>query len=210
MAWTKEGARMKRRVLSAAAALLLAGTGVQAGKNVAPVETPVVPVAAPLGFFFGAGLLGSMFSQDCPCANGSRLHDNTYGGLVQGGYDFNRYIGVMARFLGAPWESDFMKLTHGGIYLRPKYPVTKKLTVYGLLGYGRNKIRHDCPNRPLHYHWINAPALGIGAEYFFNEERIDGKRKGWSLWGDVTNVMYNKAHYDFRDTLISAGVNYHF
>ncbi len=35
--------------------------------------------------------------EDCPCGDDSVIHDNTYGGTVRFGYDFNKYFGLEGR-----------------------------------------------------------------------------------------------------------------
>ncbi|WP_456431818.1 outer membrane beta-barrel protein [Nitratifractor sp.] len=182
---------------------------VQAGKNVSPAPSPVVPVA-PLGLYVGAGLVANLFSRDCPCGDGSRIHDNDYGGVFRLGYNWSRYLGFEGRLIYAPWEKDFMDFLYGGLYLKPQMEVGDHVVFYGLLGYGRNHLSCDCPGHPHHTHDVWAPAAGVGAEYFFDGTRYDGKRQGWSIWADVVNTMYDKGSDNFRNNVVSAGVNYHF
>ncbi|WP_456432613.1 outer membrane beta-barrel protein [Nitratifractor sp.] len=199
---------MRKMIIGLVAGLTIC-LPLNAGKNVAPAQTEVLPIA-PYGMYLGAGLGASFFGRDCPCADGSRIYDDTFGGIVRLGYDWNDFLGLEGRLMWLPWEKDFMSLLNGSLYLKPKYAVTDNLTVYGLAGYGRNRLSCDCPAHPHHKHFEWAPGLGFGGEYFFNKERYNGKRKGWSIWADVVNVMYDKDRFNFTDNVVSGGVNYHF
>jgi len=84
------------------------------------------------------------------------------------------------------------------------------VTLYGLAGYGRTKISANCPGIGAHTHSITSPAFGAGLEYNFNDTNINGKRKGWSIWGDIINVMHNKTDKKFNDTILALGAGYHF
>ncbi|ADV45592.1 outer membrane beta-barrel protein [Nitratifractor salsuginis] len=193
-----------------AAVLLTGGSLLYAGKNVAPAVAPVAAVEEPWGLYAGLGLLGSYFGRDCPCGGGVRIYDHTYGVTGLLGYDFNSFLGIQARLSWAPLESDFMKMGNGGLYLRPRYSLTDRLDVYGLLGYGWSRLSCDCPGHPHHHHNLHGFQWGVGGEYFFDNERIEGKRKGWSIWTDYVNLFHNKTRNNFTDNTWQLGVAYHF
>lgn len=100
------------------------------------------------GFYLGAGY--SYIEYDLTKTtntNGTRTtaDRNTYHDalMIMGGYKFNSYVALEGRYWEAT-DEDF-KLDNGlkrektldawGIYLKPMFPVTDKIDVYGLLGY---------------------------------------------------------------------------
>jgi len=201
-----------KKILSIISLFLFLISSANAGKNVqrATVEPIPVPVAkAPIGAYIGVGALASFFTRDC--CRGGKIHDNTYGALLRVGYNINRYVGIEGRFYTSPIEKDFMKITsYAGIFLKPQMPLGENITAYGLLGYGHTKISANCPGIGKHKHSISSPAFGGGVEYHFNKTNINGKRKKWSVWVDVINVMHHKTVKKFTDNVTSAGVAYHF
>lgn len=201
---------MKKRIVMSAAAVMLMLAPLEAGKNVAPVATPVVPVAVPLGFYVGAGLLGSFFGRDCPCGDGSRIYDHTYGIAARAGYNWNSYLGIEGQAHWAPLEEDFMKMSNIGLYLKPQLPLGDRFSLYGLLGYGLTHYSCDCPGHPHHTHNVHGFQYGAGVEYFFDDTNVNGRHEGWSVWGGYLNLMHNKEHYNFTDNVWSLGIGYHF
>ena len=201
---------MKKIVSIISVSLTLAVSSANAGKNVAPAESPVAPVIVPTGIYVGAGVLASLLTRDCACQTG-KISDNTYGGVIKAGYNFNRFLGIEARAYTAPIEKDFLKIdNYVGIFVKPQVSVGEKGTLYGLLGYGRTKISANCPGIGPHTHSIKAPAFGAGFEYNFDSTNVDGKRKGWSVWTDIINVMSDKTEKKFNDNIVAVGVGYHF
>lgn len=201
---------MQKKIMLFAAAAFWTIAPLEAGKDVAPATAPVAPVAAPAGLYAGVGLTGSFFSKDCPCADGSRIHDNTYGVALRMGYDWSPYLGIEGQAHWAPLESDFMKMRNLGLYLKPQYDVTDQLNLYGLLGYGWTRFSCDCPDRPHHTHSVNGFQYGAGFEYFLQERQEGEKHEGWSIWGNYLNLMHKKTHYNFSDNVWAIGIGYHF
>jgi opacity protein-like surface antigen len=184
---------------------------IEAGKNVEPVEVPVVPVACPTGFYIGAGGTYHNLSKDCPCAGGGTIHDNTYGGTVRFGYDFNRYFGLEGRGVYTGGGDGFLDdMWHLGAYLKPQLPIGDSFNIYGLLGYGFNKLNCNCFGS--HSHSIASPSFGGGFEYHFGDI-IGEKREGWGIWADAQNLMWNEddgAAKNLKSTIFSAGIMYNF
>jgi len=203
-------------------ASLLASGVLVAGKNVEPAVVPVAPVVDINPFYVGLGLLWSGSSRECPCGQGTRLKETTYGGIIRVGYDFNQYIGVEARALKASIDKDFAETTHYGIYLKPQYHVTDKLNVYGLVGYGKTKIECDNPKIPAGTKMFDESGLsvGIGLEYDLSKDEpvvtsraFDGQgdqEKGWGVWIDYQNLAHNKGKSKVKSNIVSAGVTYDF
>ncbi len=197
---------MKKLILSVALIGYLS-----AGKDVEPVEVPVVPVACPTGFYIGAGGTYHNLSKDCPCADGTRVHDNTYGGTIRFGYDFNKYFGIEGRGIYTGGGDGFLEdMWHFGGYLKPQLPIGDRLNLYGLLGYGFNKLNCDCITK--HSHSIASPSFGGGFEYHFGDI-IGDKREGWGIWADAQNLLWDKddgISKNMRSTIFSAGIMYNF
>ena len=197
---------------------LLVSTSAMAGKNVLPASTPVVPVVNPIPLYVGLGLLWSGTSTGCPCAEDKRLYDNTYGGILRVGYDFNQYIGIEARALKSSLSKRFSETTHYGIYLKPQYHVTNALNVYGLIGYGKTKI--ECDYKGTLYD-KSGFSFGIGMEYDISRDRdpvasartFDGQgdqEKGWGVWVDYQNLLFNEGNLDIKSNIVTIGVTYDF
>jgi len=211
---------MKRMVAKVALSSLLLSGVIIAGKNVAPVEAPVAPVVDINPFYVGLGLLWSGTSRDCPCDQdeNTRLKETTYGVIGRIGYDFNQYIGVEARAFNASIEKDFAETTHYGIYLKPQYPVSDKLNIYGLIGYGQTKIECDVVGTTMYDE--AGLSVGIGLEYDMSDDEpvvadraFDGQadqEKGWGLWVDYQNLLNDEGTNNIKANIVTAGVTYDF
>lgn len=207
---------MKSRMTKLVLASLLASGVLSAGKNVAPAVVPVNP------FYIGLGLLWSGTSRDCPCATGSRLKETTYGVIGRIGYDFNQYIGIEARAFKASIDKDFAETTHYGIYLKPQYPISDKLNIYGLIGYGKTKIECDHPSIApgTKMHDESGLSMGIGMEYDLSKDKavaafrsFDGQgdqEKGMGVWVDYQNLLHNEGTTNIKANIVTAGVTYDF
>ena len=205
---------MKKRVLAIACGIMLSTLSVQAGKDVEIVEVPVEPVACPTGFYVGAGGTYHNLDKDCPCAGGGTIHDNTYGGTIRFGYDFNKYFGIEGRGIYTGGGDGFLEdMWHLGAYLKPQLPVGESINLYGLLGYGFNQLNCNCPNAlGKHSHSISSPSFGAGIEYHFGD-MIGDKREGWGVWADAQSLMWNEKNDDatgLKSTVFSAGIMYNF
>lgn len=133
---------MKHVTLSVLAMMAISSMGF-AGGGTAPVVEPVVTIPAgeeaakPNGFYAGIGLSvviayedkGSFFDHE---AGQERTGDVT----LLGGYEFNPYIAVEARYMNSFTHDDMLDRNLWGVYVKPQYPITEELNVYGLLGYG--------------------------------------------------------------------------
>ena len=181
-----------------------------AGKNVAPAPSePVpVPVAAPLGLYLGGGFTYAY--NKCQCApittqNGTYTptsKSHTEGFNLRGGYEFNPFIGLEARYLYTPWGDTDKTMKHYGIYLKPSYPVSEKLDLYALLGYGKT----DCETLPKNE---NSFGWGVGASYNFGE-RIEGKKKGWGVYLEYLRPLHKTGSKKITVDTVSAGLQYNF
>ena len=131
-----------------------------------PVKEVVIPPIAPKiveevkedsPWYAGAGLVaGRTTNVHC--------EDITYGVMAKVGYDFNEYVGVEARGLRTNWEYEGSKIKHAGVFLKPQYPVSEDINLYGLLGYAKTTTSHiqNLDETGLAY--------GAGAEYALSED----------------------------------------
>ncbi len=131
---------------------------------------------------FGVGGTYHNLDKDCSCADDSVIHDNTYGATVRFGYDFNKYFGLEGRGIYTFQGDGFLEeMGHVGAYLKPQLPIGQNINMYGLLGYGYNKLYCNCTNSfGKHNHSINAPSFGAGIEYHF-KPLVGNKREGWGV-----------------------------
>jgi len=209
---------MKRTVAKIALASLLISGVVFAGKNVAPAESPVVPVMSVNPFYIGLGLLWSGTSIDCPCANGTEKKNTSYGVMGRVGFDFNPYLGVEARFFKASMDKNFAETTHYGLYLKPQYHVSDKMNVYGLIGYGNTEIDFSCPS--MSDYDDAGLSVGVGFEYDMSDDEplaasrsFDGQgdqEKGWGIWADYQNLLRDEGSTNINANIVTAGVTYDF
>jgi hypothetical protein len=139
-----------KKLVSSVALLAVAGNLLMAGGDLAPVEpainvpskeTVVVDDNVKYDGFYAGGALGYMRFNNGPESRGYAL-------TVMGGYYFNRYIGVEARYTATVGDVDEDTGTHPvtsrdrllsnvGIYLKPMYNITTGFSAYGLVGYGQ-------------------------------------------------------------------------
>lgn len=214
---------MKTLFKSTILGLALLNTTIYAGgKAVAPAVAVVAPIPEDISpWYLGAGLVWAKFSA---CENDCKYEDVTYGAMIRGGYDFNEYFGIEARgirtFLdegpvgGAP-------LLHIGIYAKPQYPVSERVNVYALLGYGYTENLGDSTKN--YFEDDHGFSAGIGLEYDLSDREgdfetsanydrtFDGyadQGRGWSLFVDYQRLLIKSDVPDMD--VVSVGLRYDF
>ena len=191
---------MKNFTLSVATVLALSTFAV-AGGDIAPVVEPVEEVATAVddsGFYIGGAISFSNSETDESGEYGdSGLVSWTYseeiddtGFMLQAGYQFNKYLAIEGRYWNVTsdkktsyfneqndnepnlYSDEFGDMKAWGIYIKPMYPITDSVSIYGLLGYGNTNIGNE--------HWWegyqgtdivdeNGFQWGIGASYAYDE-----------------------------------------
>jgi hypothetical protein len=107
-------------------------------KPIAVIPTPVtIKEIMPLGLYVGLGLSAARFDPNCGCKTAKGDSDKTAGFIGRVGYDFNEYIGLEARGIRTNWKSNGGKIKHAGLFVKPMYPVSEDINVYGLAGYAK-------------------------------------------------------------------------
>lgn len=213
---------------------LIATGSLFGGGDIAPAVAPVaIAETDPNPFYVGVGILWAGVSRDCSTSGCPtvRLKDSTWGGIIRAGWEYNQYIGIEGRALKATIESDWGETTHYGIFLKPQYPVSEKVNIYGLLGYGHTEIDTDCvPIRDSFEH--DGFSYGIGLEYDLSDRDDDyeahktednpnpvfdrdfdghmDQETGWGLWVDYQNLMHNEGPANFKSNIVSFGITYDF
>ena len=174
----------------------------------APSKVSVSPL------YLGIGLSAGRYSTNCGCASKSGV-DKTVGGVVRAGYDFNKYLGVEARALMTPLKEDGGKIKHIGAFIKPMYPVTDGLNVYGLGGIAKTTTEGHLRKTD-----VTGLALGAGVEYDLSSDtkkegkynrEFDGKgdqEKGLGVFADYERLFYKKNSPDLD--AVSVGVTYDF
>jgi len=196
---------MKKVGITLSTIVVLSISAQAGGKYIEPAKEPVkvIPaVMSPLSFYAGLGVVAAGLSRDCSCAGADRLKDMTYGGLARVGWDYNQYIGIEGRYLYAGIEDDFSQTTHYGIYLKPQYPITESINVYGLLGYGKTTVDYD--NHQGKSSTLNKTGLsyGAGVEYALGAH--------WDLWLDYQHLLNDEGKFNTDSNVFSLGVRYNF
>ena len=189
---------MKKTTLSIVALIVLSSQS-YAGGDILPIQEyeaetivvkvePVVSVVAPVikevkapvvapkveksdsPWYMGAGLSTGRVS-DAHC------EDITYGVVGKVGYDFNEYVGVEARGVRTNWEYEGAKIKHAAVLLKPQYPVSEDINLYGLVGYGKTTTTHKkrVDETGLAYGAGVEYALGEDMNIFVDYERLIDK-----------------------------------
>lgn len=217
---------MKKTIQIMTLSSLVATSSLFGGGDISPAVAPLAIVEAdPNPFYVGVGLLWAGVSRDCVTSGCPevRLKDSTWGGIIRAGWEYNQYVGIEGRALKATLDSDWGETTHYGIFLKPQYPVSEKVNIYGLLGYGHTEIDTDCT--AIHDTFkYDGFSYGIGLEYDLSEtedDRIEGtydrpfdghmdQERGWGLWIDYQNLMHNEGPANFKSNIITFGITYDF
>lgn len=218
---------MKKLILLLLMGMVAGSTSISAGgKKIVEATTMVAPIETvdPSPWYLGAGIVWAKLS-GCDINPECEYEDVTYGAMVRGGYEYNQYIGVEARYIHTFLdEGPFggTPLVHAGMFLKPQYPVSERINVYGLLGYGYsenlgNGERLDYFNNDWGF------SGGAGIEYDFSDrddDRIeDGKYdrafdgyadqgRGWSLFLDYQRLLIKSNIPDLD--VISFGLRHDF
>ena len=165
---------MKITKLSLVAALAVSSAF--AGGDIAPVEPVVIESAG--GLYLGAAY--SIFNSDANFIHTSGLNFNVdaddYSAIMlQAGYKFNDYVALEGRYwigltdgnwsaFGDTFDSE---VSAWGIYVKPMYPITDSLDIYGLLGYAEVDADHAGTTLPDAN--FDGFSWGVGAAYSFTE-----------------------------------------
>jgi len=188
--------------------VIAVGTVSYAGKNVAPATSPVVVADEISPWYIGGGFVWAKYAIDGVNDNDVACHyeDVTYGAMLRGGYDFNQYFGIEARVLRTFWDKGpfgGVTLQHIGLYAKPQIPLSDRLNLYGLLGYGYTESL-GTGARLKKFDHDSGFSAGIGLEYDLSDAEdeyeagagydraFDGhadQGKGWSLFVDYQRLL---------------------
>jgi len=140
-----------KTIASTIALLAIAGNVLIAGGDFTDPIEPIVTIPEQeivvieddvkySGFYAGAALNHMRMSE--------AITSSGYGITLMGGYYFNKYVGVEARYMktlsdldidsGRPIITRDDVLENVGLYVKPMYSVTTGLSLYGLAGYGKS------------------------------------------------------------------------
>jgi opacity protein-like surface antigen len=198
-------------------------------KEVAPVEAKVleIPAEEVSPWYIGAGLIQADFLKD-PCSAfdpSCKYEDVTNGLMIRGGYDFNPYIGIEARGAKTFWDKGpygGVPLEHIGLFLKPQYPLTERLNLYGLLGVGYTK-NLGSGARLAYFDHDSGFSAGMGIEFDFSyskgdflenvnyDRTFDGyadQGRGWALFVDYQRLLIKASAPDMD--MFSLGLRYDF
>lgn len=196
------------------------------GKGVIVATTAVAPIETidPSPWYLGAGIVWAKLAA-CDVAPGCSYEDATYGAMVRGGYDYNQYVGVEARYIRTfldegPYGGT--PLAHAGIFLKPQYPVSERVNVYGLLGYGYTENLGN-GSRLDYFDSGWGFSAGAGIEYDLSDREYDREKnayydrefdgyadqgRGWSLFLDYQRLLIDSDVPDLD--AVSLGLRYDF
>ena len=182
-----------------------------------PAPIPVKPIKniTPLGLYVALGLTAARYEPSCGCT-GTGDVDKTSGIIGRVGYDFNQFVGIEARGIRTNWKSEGGKFKHYGAFLKPMYPVSNDINIYGLAGLAATKTEGG--GRQLTD--ANGFAWGAGLEYDLGSDHakegrysrtFDGygdQEGGWGLFADYERLLQKSGSPDLD--AVSAGVTYDF
>ena len=213
---------MKKLTLSLVT-ILATSTFAIAGGDIYPVE-PVVETPMVMdepstgGLYVGVGYGYEKLTIDR--ANGGNLVDEKFGSvLLDAGYKFNNYIGVEGRYWAGINSSNDLAWRTGlpsditvdawGVYLKPMFPVTNALNIYGLVGYGSADATYEPNNNiTITSDSVTGFSWGVGTAFSVTNN--------WSVFVDYTSIIDgedgNLDRIITEDALntVNVGVNYQF
>jgi OOP family OmpA-OmpF porin len=217
---------MKKSVFFLLSTAVLSTVLYAGGKRVVQAASPVAPIETvhPSPWYLGAGIVWAKLS-GCDINPTCEYEDVTYGAMLRGGYEYNQYLGIEARYIRTfldegPYGGT--PLAHMGLFLKPQYPVSERVNLYGLLGYGYtenlgNGARLDYFNNDWGF------SAGLGMEYDLSgregdreentlyDREFDGygdQGKGWSLFLDYQRLLIKSDVPDMD--AVSLGLRYDF
>ena len=217
---------MKKSVFFLLLTVVLSTILYAGGKGVVQAESPVAPIetVAPSPWYLGGGIVWAKLS-GCDINPTCEYEDVTYGVMLRGGYEYNQYLGIEARYIrtfldegpygGTPLE-------HMGLYLKPQYPVSERVNMYGLLGYGYTKNLGNGA-RLDYFDSDSGFSAGLGMEYDLSDREGDREEnalydrefdgyadqgRGWSLFLDYQRLLIKSDVPDLE--AISLGLRYDF
>ncbi len=203
---------------------LVAATMAFAGGRVAPIAEVEIIEVEPVksGFYVGAGYsaLADEFSESGYGVTFSDTYNyNEF--MIDAGYNINEYVAVEGRYWfgfnntnnvfdgdGYLFSSEDSADAYG-VYVKPQYPVTTELNVYGLLGYANTEFTFNgIVNDNIE---LDGFSWGLGADYAVTpcvSVFIDYV----SLYDDEVNVLTNYDTIVFEDRIdtVNLGINYSF
>jgi OOP family OmpA-OmpF porin len=141
------------------------------GKYAQPVVTPVASIenAEPNPWYLGGSLVWAKLSKN------NCYEDATWGAMLRGGYEFNQYFGVEARWIRTFWDEGpygGTPLQHMGIFAKPQVPLNENFNLYGLLGYGYTE-NLGSGKRLQYFDHDDGFSVGIGLEYDLSSKDED-------------------------------------
>jgi len=211
---------MKKFNLSLVAVLAMSTFAV-AGGDIAPVEpmveTPMAVEQSVAGFYVGMGY-GALDGELDTDTLGDKESDTFDELLLLAGYKFNKYVAVEGRYwfggentwnrydiAGNYLGEQDVSVDSWGIYVKPMYPVTDAINVYGLLGYAGSSLDYDYGDTD--FGDTDGFSYGVGADYSINDN--------FAVFVDYT-VLYdddkNIGQYspNLELDVVSVGVTYKF
>jgi len=204
---------MKRTIKISFVAMMAVGTLSFGGGEVSFTDEPVIAVEevedSATSFYVGAGFNRGVYSGNvCPSCS---YEDTTYGVTLRAGYDFNKYLGVEARYVGTFWNADEFagqEFTHVGLYAKPVLPASERFNIYGLAGYGLTQTSTTAGGGLAEVD-ENGFAAGIGLEYDMDTHDKDGAvESGVGLFVDYQRLLIASDVPDMD--VVSAGATFDF
>jgi opacity protein-like surface antigen len=201
-----------KKILMTIAAFSAAVTMAVAGPGVVEAYQPVVDYSsAYVGAGFGFGTAeASAGAYDFEISESQTVNNIT----LQGGYNFNQYVAVEGRYnigldedvVYADGYTDTISVDTLAVFVKPQYPVTAELSVYGLLGYAWNDLNSLDGDVS-----VDGFAYGVGAKYEV-AENIEIFVDYTSVYDDTEtfDTVYGLVDVEEYIYNITAGVSYKF
>ena len=184
---------MKKMILSLTTAAFMMTLSFAGDKNISPVVAPVsvVDEADKSCWYIGVGgLYNRVYSTDSGWFDDSKQsQDETLGFAIVAGCDYHENLAIEGRFTSAFDEREYADPTTFSIFLKPKYPINERFTIYGLVGLGYTHVEgveadngsgqsYRYPGETIlgkvAFHW------GLGLSYNFTDS--------FSVFFDYTDV----------------------
>ena len=140
----------------------------------------------------------------------AEVSENFNSVMLQGGYTYNQYIGIEARYWFGLETEDAFNVTNKdtsidtfGIYLKPSYPIAEDISLYGLLGYATSTASVNGNDGDS----FDGFSYGVGAAYAFNQD-VSVFVDYTSMYSDAEDVGTLSIDKDL--TAFNFGVTYNF
>jgi len=120
-------------------------------------NTPPTPTLDQNKFYAGLGISAVHYTIKCDCPKQSQRDKSFKGAIAKVGYKVNKFLDIEVRGMKLNLQ-DRGKVSHAGIFLKPKVPLTPNSNLYTLIGVAKTKSSGKMKK-------IDAESLAVGTGF---------------------------------------------